>query len=161
MARIAEQARLGVGQVYRVFDSKEAIIAHIAAEDLAEMRAMLDGLDGADDVVDALCALAPEAVDRCFDARRVALRVAFAAEAARNLAVGEILRSVDQQGRTAFAQAMTSTRGSQDDTSDFLARCECAFLLFDGLVIRAVNHPDADRAEIARLVQASLRRLFS
>jgi AcrR family transcriptional regulator len=38
MADIAKAAGLSVGQIYRYFENKEAIIAAIVAQDLAEMR---------------------------------------------------------------------------------------------------------------------------
>jgi len=38
MAEIAKAAGLSVGQIYRYFENKEAIIAAIVAQDLAEMR---------------------------------------------------------------------------------------------------------------------------
>lgn len=162
MAQIAERAELGVGQVYRIFANKEALIAQIAADDLAEMRAMLDALgDHPAALVEDLCALVPQSIDRCFDPRRVALRIEFAAEAARNPRVAEILRAADRQGRAAFERLMGKVRRADADPGDFRARCECVYVLFDGLAIRSVNHPQADRAALARLVQMTLRRLFA
>lgn len=162
MAEIAERAELGVGQVYRIFESKEALIARIATDDLAEMRAMLDALDGRPaGLLDEICALVPQSIDRCFDPRRVALRTELAAEAARNPRVAEILRAVDQQGRAAFERLMSALRRPDDAASDFRARCEFVHVLFDGLAIRSINHPQADRATLTRLVQMMLRRLFA
>ena len=115
MAPVARRAALGGGQVYRIFESKAAIIARSAADDRAETRAMLEVLESAlGSVVDALCA-GGEAVNRCFDARRIALRVEFAAEAARNPIVAEILRSVYEQGRP-HSSAPWKAPGSQGAT---------------------------------------------
>jgi TetR/AcrR family transcriptional repressor of uid operon len=162
MAEIAERAELGVGQVYRIFDSKEALIAQIATDDLAEMRAMLDALDGEPTgLLDKICALVPHSIDRCFDPRRVALRIELAAEAARNPRVAEILRAVDQQGRAAFEDLMSALRRPGEAGGDFRARCEFVHVLFDGLAVRSINHPQADRATLTRLVQMTLRRLFA
>lgn len=161
MAEIAERAELGVGQVYRIFANKEALIAQIATDDLAEMRAMLDALDDRPAaLVDELCALVPGSIDRCFDPRRVALRIEFAAEATRNPRVAEILRAADLQGRAAFERLMDKVRRPDSDPADFRARCACVHVLFDGLAIRSINHPQADRAALTRLVQMTLRRLF-
>ncbi|MDR6532769.1 MULTISPECIES: TetR/AcrR family transcriptional regulator [Caulobacter] len=162
MAEIAERAELGVGQVYRIFESKEALIAQIANEDLAEMRAMLDALDGgAAGLLDEICALVPQSIDRCFDTRRVALRTELAAEAARNPRVAGILQAVDRQGRAAFEELMSALRRSGETVGDFRARCEFVHVLFDGLAVRSINHPQADRAILTRLVQMTLRRLFA
>ena len=43
---------------------------------------------------------------------------------------------------------------------EFQVRCECAYVLFDGLVIGSVNPPNADGAAIGRLLQSTLRDLF-
>ncbi|WP_310079848.1 TetR/AcrR family transcriptional regulator [Caulobacter sp. BE254] len=162
MAEIAERAELGVGQVYRIFESKEALIAQIATDDLAEMRAMLDALDGGPvGLLDEICALVPQSIDRCFDPRRVALRTELAAEAARNPRVAEILRAVDRQGRAAFEELMNALRRPGDAAGDFRARCEIVHVLFDGLAVRSINHPQADRTILTRLVQMTLRRLFA
>lgn len=162
VAEIAARAMLGVGQVYRIFESKEAIVSRIANDDLAETRAMIQAAqDSLENIVEALCALAPQAVDRCFDPRRVALRIEFAAEAARNPAVAVILRAADREGRAAFEKALRSDRRLSGDLVDFQARCECVYMLFDGLAVRSLQHPQADRSELTRLVQMMLRRLFS
>lgn len=75
MAEIAKAAGLSVGQIYRYFENKEAIIAAIVAQDLAEMRdkfAELERQPGTlrDSIDDHL----PEAIDKCFDERRAAWR---------------------------------------------------------------------------------------
>ena len=55
MAEIAQQAGMSVGQIYRYFDSKEAIIAAIVARDMAEMRDRYTQLrDGDAPVLDAI-----------------------------------------------------------------------------------------------------------
>ena len=161
MAEIAERAGLGVGQIYRVFASKEALIARIAADELAEMRAILDRLAGQPGpLIEALCALVPESVDRCFDPQRGALKLELAAEAARNPAVAVILRASDRDGRAAFEGLMQSLRPEGVTAAAFEARCACVYVLFEGLTIRAINHPQADRAALANLVSMMLRRLF-
>jgi TetR/AcrR family transcriptional repressor of uid operon len=161
MAEIAARAELGVGQVYRVFASKEALIARIAADELAEMRAMLDQLAGQPGpLIDALCALVPEAVDRCFDPDRGALKLELAAEAARNTGVAVILRASDRDGRAAFESLMDGLKPADVEAAAFEACCASVYVLFEGLAIRAINHPQADRAALASLVSMLLRRLF-
>jgi len=161
MAEIAARAGLGVGQLYRVFASKEALIARIAAEELAEMRAMLDQTAGQPgSLIDALCGLVPESVDRCFDPHRVALKLELAAEAARNPAVAVILRASDREGRAAFENLAQGLRPPEIGAAAFEARCACVYVLFEGLAIRAISHPQADRAALASLVSMLLRRLF-
>src|ERR1700754_2788147 len=85
MAEIAKAAGLSVGQIYRYFENKEAIIAAIVAQDLAEMRekfAEMESRPG--DLLDALSEHLPEAVDKCFDLGRASLTLEVLAEASRN-----------------------------------------------------------------------------
>ena len=162
MAEIAKAAGLSVGQIYRYFENKEAIIAAIVAQDLAEMRekfAEMERRPG--DLVDAMTEHLPEAVDKCFDLGRAALTLEVLAEAARNPKVAAILRAADEQER-AFAQSMLD-RSRQPDWSDaeFQARCEVLGMMFDGMVMRAVNHPDTDRDALARVLATAIRHLLT
>ncbi|CAN5132972.1 TetR/AcrR family transcriptional regulator [soil metagenome] len=162
MAEIAKAAGLSVGQIYRYFENKEAIIGAIVAQDLAEMRekfAEMERRPG--DLVDALTEHLPDAVAKCFDPGRSALTLEVLAEAARNPKVAAILRAADEQER-AFAQAMLErTRKPDWSDTEFNARCEVLGMMFDGMVMRAVNHPDTDRAALARVLGATVRQLLS
>jgi AcrR family transcriptional regulator len=162
MAEIAKAAGLSVGQIYRYFENKEAIIAAIVAQDLAEMRekfAEMESRPG--DLVDALTEHLPEAVDKCFDMGRAALTLEVLAEASRNPKVAAILRAADEQERV-YAQAMLDrSRKPEWSDAEFQARCEAVGLLFDGMIIRAVNHPDTDREPLARVLSATIRQLLS
>jgi AcrR family transcriptional regulator len=162
MAEIAKAAGLSVGQIYRYFENKEAIIAAIVAQDLAEMRekfAEMESRPG--DLVDAMTEHLPEAVDKCFDLGRAALTLEVLAEASRNPKVAAILRAADEQERV-YAQAMLDrSRKPEWSDAEFQARCEAVGLLFDGMIIRAVNHPDTDRQPLARVLSATIRQLLS
>jgi AcrR family transcriptional regulator len=162
MAEIAKAAGLSVGQIYRYFENKEAIIAAIVAQDLAEMRekfAEMESRPG--DLLDAMTEHLPEAVDKCFDLRRASLTLEVLAEASRNPKVAAILQAADAQERV-YAQAMLDrSRKPEWTEAEFQARCEAVGLLFDGMVIRAVNHPDTDREPLARVLIATIRQLLS
>ncbi|MBC7670503.1 TetR/AcrR family transcriptional regulator [Caulobacter sp. DWR2-3-1b2] len=162
MAEIAKAAGLSVGQIYRYFENKEAIIAAIVAQDLAEMRekfAEMKSRPG--DLLDAMTEHLPEAVDKCFDLRRAALVLEVLAEAARNPKVACIVRAADEQER-AFARGMLErSRNPAWSDAEFHARSEVVGMLFDGMIMRAVNHPDTDRQALARVLGATVRQLLS
>ena len=162
MAEIAKAAGLSVGQIYRYFENKEAIIAANVAQDLAEMRekfAEMESRPG--DLLDAMSEHLPEAVDKCFDLGRASLTLEVLAEASRNPKVAAILQAADAQERV-YAQAMLNrSRRPEWSDAEFQARCEAVGLLFDGMVIRAVNHPDTDREPLARVLIATIRQLLS
>ena len=161
MADIAKAAGLSVGQIYRYFDNKEAIIADIVAQDLAEMRekfAEMESRPG--DLADALIEHVPEAVDKCFDPGRAALTLEVLAEAARNPKVAGILRAADAQERVFALTMLGRSRKPQWSDSEFQARCEVLGLLFDGMVMRAVNHPDTDREALAKVLSGTISHLL-
>jgi len=162
MADIAKAAGLSVGQIYRYFENKEAIIAAIVAQDLAEMRdkfAEMESQPGT--LLDALDDHLPEGVDKCFDARRAALALEVVAEAARNPKVAAIVREADQQERALAQSMMERDRRPEWSEEEFQARCETIGLIFDGLLMRAVNHPDLNREALTKVLRSTVKHLLS
>lgn len=161
MAEIAKAAGLSVGQIYRYFENKEAIIAAIVAQDLAEMRekfAEMERRPG--DLVDAMTEHLPEAVDKCFDTGRAALTLEVLAEAARNPKVAAIVRAADEQERAFALNMLQRCRRPEWSDAEFQARCEAVGMLFDGMIMRAVNHPDTQRDALARVLGMTIRQLL-
>lgn len=162
MADIAKAAGLSVGQIYRYFENKEAIIAAIVAQDLAEMRDKFAELESRPDtLLAALDEHLPESVDKCFDPHRAALALEVVAEAARNPKVAAIVRAADEQERGMARALMERDRKPEWTEAEFHARCEVIGLLFDGLIMRGVNHPDLDRAGLIDALRSTVRHLLS
>lgn len=162
MADIAKVAGLSVGQIYRYFENKEAIIAAIVEQDLAEMRdkfAELESQPGT--LLDAIDEHLPESIDKCFDPRRAALALEVVAEAARNPKVAAIVRSADAQEREMAKALMERNRKPEWSEAEFQARCETIGLIFDGLLTRGVNHPDLDREALSHVLRSTVRHLLS
>lgn len=157
MADIAKAAGLSVGQIYRYFENKEAIIAAIVAQDLAEMRekfAELERQPG--NLLQAITGHMPEAMEKCYDLRRSALVLEVLAEAARNPKVAMIVRAADAQERCLAATMLTRSRKPDWSDAEFAARAEMIALMFDGLIIRSVNNPEVDREALARIFRTAL-----
>jgi AcrR family transcriptional regulator len=162
MADIAKAAGLSVGQIYRYFENKEAIIAAIVAQDLAEMRdkfAEMESQPGT--LLDALEDHLPEGVDKCFDPRRAALALEVVAEAARNPKVAAIVRAADAQERDMARTMLERNRKPEWTEAEFQARCETIGLIFDGLLMRGVNHPDIDREALTAVLRSTMRHLLT
>ena len=162
MADIAKAAGLSVGQIYRYFENKEAIIAAIVAQDLAEMRdkfAEMESQPGT--LLDAIEDHLPEGIDKCFDPRRAALALEVVAEAARNPKVATIVRAADEQERALARTMMERDRKPEWSEAEFQARCEVVGMIFDGLLMRGVNHPDLDREALAAVLRSTVRHLLS
>jgi AcrR family transcriptional regulator len=157
MADIAKAAGLSVGQIYRYFENKEAIIAAIVAQDLAEMRekfAELESQPG--DLLEAMTSHVPEALDKCYDPRRSALVLEVLAEAARNPKVATIVRAADAQERVLATTMLERSRKPEWSDAEFKARAEMIGVLFDGLIMRSVNNPDVDRQALAKVFRRTL-----
>jgi AcrR family transcriptional regulator len=161
MAEIAKTAGLSVGQIYRYFENKEAIIAAIVAQDLAEMRekfAEMERVPGT--LLDALEEHLPDGVEKCFDPKRGGLALEVLAEAARNPKVAAIVRAADEQERAMARAMLDRSRKPEWSDAEFDARCETVGLIFDGLVMRAVNHPELDREALTAVLRTTMRHLL-
>mgnify|MGYP002393353219 CR=1 FL=1 len=162
MAEIAQQAGLSVGQIYRYFDSKEAIIAAIVERDMAEMRDKYSELrDGETPVLDAILAKCVQAIDAYYESDRAALILEVVAEAARNPTVACILRSADAEERRMRQDLLRDAFPDELDERERTARGEVISMLFEGLVVRGVNNPGTDRAAIGEVLRSVLKHLLT
>ena len=161
MAEIAQKAGLSVGQIYRYFENKEAIVAAIVAQDLAEMHAKFAELENSGSpLMEAMVDGVGTAVERNYDPDRAALVLEVLAEAARNPRVASILRQADTAERNLAYGLLEKVMPAQCTAADMAARCEVLGMLFDGMAMRAVSNPDSDRKAIARMVGALMRSLL-
>ena len=161
MADIAKAAGLSVGQIYRYFENKEAIIAAIADQDLAEMREKFAELEAGSET------LAEAAIDRCsegvalkYDLGRAALSLEVLAEAARNPRVAASLQAADAKERELGRRMLESAGLAGLGERELEARGEVLSMLFDGMVVRAVNNPNGDKAAIGEVLRAVMQRLL-
>lgn len=83
------------------------------------------------------------------------------AEAARNPKVAAIVRAADAQERALATTMMERNRHPDWSESEFQARCEVVGLVFDGLLMRGINHPDIDRPAVIQVLRATMRYLLS
>ena len=162
MAEIAQAAGLSVGQIYRYFENKEAIVAAIVAQDLAEMRAKFAEFETAGgSMVDMAIDQCARAVDRNYDPARAALVLEVLAEAARNPKVAAIVQAADAAERALARKLLDQAHAPGRDEAETLARGEVLSMLIEGMVMRSICNPDADRGEIERVLRAVMRLLLS
>lgn len=162
MAEIAQQAGMSVGQIYRYFDSKEAIIAAIVARDMAEMRDRYSQLrDGDAPVLEAILNKCAHAIDDLYQSDRAALMLEVVAEAARNPGVGAILQAADAEERKMQQELLRQAFPTDLDERERTARGELVSVLFEGLAVRGVNNPCGDRAAIGRVLRSVLEHLLT
>jgi AcrR family transcriptional regulator len=161
MAQIAQEAGMSVGQIYRYFENKEAIIGAIVARDMAEMRdkfAALESVGGP--LAEAIVEGSAQALDDSYDTDRSALMLEVLAEAARNPGVAAILRRADAEERTFRHGVLRQIGPSECSERELVARGEVLSMLFEGMAVRALNNPGADRAAIVEVLRSVLRHLL-
>lgn len=162
MAEIAQAAGLSVGQIYRYFENKEAIIAAIVARDMAEMRDVFAEFQNAGEpLLDTVLTKCSAALDDAYDRDRAALMLEVVAEAARNPAVAAILEAADAEERRLKLDLIARTLPADCDPRERQARSEVISMLLEGMCVRGVNNPRADREAIARVMRSVMRRLLA
>ena len=162
MADIAHTAGLSVGQIYRYFENKEAIIAAIVARDMAEMRDRYSELkDGETPVLEAILTKCSTALDELYEVESAALTLEVVAEAARNPKVGAILQAADAEEREMQQELLREVIPPGCGEAEMIARGEVISMLFEGMTMRGVNNPDGDRDAIARVLRSTLRHLLA
>jgi AcrR family transcriptional regulator len=161
MAEIAQAAGMSVGQIYRYFENKEAIIAAIVAQDAAEMRDRFSKLQNSGEpLVDAIVNGCSQAVDDHYDLKRSALVLEVLAEAARNPRVAAILQEADTEERSFRRDVLKQVLPPGYSERELAARGEVLSMLFEGMAIRGVNNPASDRAAIGEVLREVLRHLL-
>ena len=162
MAEIAQAAGMSVGQIYRYFENKEAIIAAIVARDMAEMRDRYSELkDGDAPVLEAILTKCSNALDELYETERAALTLEVVAEAARNPKVGAILQAADAEEREMQQELLRDVIPAGCSEAEAIARGEVISMLFEGMTMRGVNNPAGDRKAIARVLRSTLRHLLA
>ena len=159
MADIAAAAAMSVGQIYRYFANKEAIIAAIVARDLVEAVKLLDEVKARQiDEAEQIIELVRFKMAHMDDPVRAALSLEILAEAARNPKVAEILREADETGR-AWLRDMLDRRGVSNDCLE--ARMDMIAMLVEGWTTRRVRNPSVDRDAYIASLRHMLQSLFS
>lgn len=140
MQEIARTANLSVGQIYRYFENKEAIIAAIVEQDLADKREKFaEFYETTGDMAQYMVENCAGAIDKFWDRERAALMLEVLAEAARNPKVAAILHKRDEQEHeltVQFRQRIRRKGWSEEETE---LRGELIGMMFDGMASRSIN----------------------
>ncbi|NWH07448.1 MAG: TetR/AcrR family transcriptional regulator [Alphaproteobacteria bacterium] len=161
MASIAEEAGMSVGQIYRHFANKEAIIAAIVERDADETAAHCASLQVEPDalvesiVTDLEAAMNGESLQG-----GAPLRLEVLAEAARNPRMAALVQGADARLRAAARQAFTHTLGGRADPQSIESRLDIIAMLFDGAASRSIKNPNTNTRATAEALKPLLRLLF-
>jgi AcrR family transcriptional regulator len=161
MSEIAKAARLSVGQIYRYFENKEAIIAAIVDQDLAEMREKFAEFEREPgDIVQRVLDKCGEALDRHWNTDRAALMLEVLAEAARNPKVAAIIQRSDAEERAIAIRLFERIRRPEWCEGEMGIRVELMGMLFEGMAVRSINNPQIDRERTAMVLKSVMAAIL-
>ena len=129
MAQVASEAKLSVGQIYRYFASKDAIIAEMIRRIIDYRIAEMDGKTQTDHIPRLL------AWRQTLDEDDDALMLEMAAEATRNPQIAAMMVEADKR---MFANACAHIRKAHPHLSDERIRCcvEITAVMMEGTIYR-------------------------
>jgi AcrR family transcriptional regulator len=159
MGQIATEAQMSVGQIYRYFPSKEAIV-HAIVERIVAKR--LQWMLNREKQLNFAAVLARRQPFRPSDddehSDRI-LMLEITAEASRNRAVAEIVREADRRIRS---QAVEIVRGDYPELTEPEAgvRVEFMSVLAEGTASRYVTDPVPDPTLLERIYTDALKKAF-
>lgn len=143
--RIAAEAGVSVGLLYRFFDSKAAMIEAIIIEEVEAQLAQLSLAIGTD-ALDASAAskLAMQSLrEASLDPRRMAMMFEISAEVCRNPELRAFLQDRNLQTMASLREKLVERGADAKVAAETIARIDLASAIVSGLGTRALLHSDA------------------
>jgi AcrR family transcriptional regulator len=162
ISKISQASGMGAGHIYHYFANKEAIVAAIVARELERVLMLTAEVQAAEDMLEALALRTKSGVLLNLDPQAAGLKLEIVAEASRNPAIAKIVRAADSQrsaGLEETLKALRQAHGLADDAATITTIAEVIAALFEGLMVRAIRNPAADRESIARKFQPLIRAI--
>lgn len=154
MASMAAEAGLSVGQIYRYFENKEAVIAALCEVHLEEWSQRLAAARArSDDVVEEMIEMARYNCEKLEEPGAIAMVLEFFSEAARNQRIGALVCAVDEAARARLRELLARPG---EDAAAAMARASMATILLEGWLLRVLKDPGASKEDYL----ASLRPMF-
>ena len=163
MAEISKQAGMSIGHIYNYFDSKDAIIMAFVAMRMDHVNTQLGLVETQDHPLEYMMQNIADSVALHLDPQFWGMSLEIFAEASRNPTIATALRDADRHARSQLRVQIKRGRAQhglaiEDDVVD--GRTEAMIALFNGLPLRALHHPDLDRAAMAAAFRVALRALL-
>lgn len=158
--RIAAEAGMSVGHLYKHFDSKAEIVAALCDERLSEFIAYTPKLqadEGRD--LDALVAASLRDFDVLIDVERASFIMEMLLEAGRNESIAGIVLSADERLRRNQEQLLEPFL-KELPVSDRQVRVEMVLLLLQGLAARIASNPKVNVVHLKAGFEIILRALL-
>ncbi|EXI89844.1 MAG: Fatty acid metabolism regulator protein [Candidatus Accumulibacter regalis] len=162
ISKISKASGMGAGHIYHYFANKEAIIAAIVAREVERLLTLTAEVQAAENMLEALALRTESGVLLNLDPQAAGLKLEIVAEASRNPAIAAIVRAADGRrsaGLEETLKALRQAHGLADDAATISTIAEVIAAMFEGLMVRAIRNPAANRQLIARRFQALIRAI--
>lgn len=163
MAQISKQAGMSAGHIYNYFDSKDAIIMAFVAIRVDEVTHKLANVSQQADPLAFMVEQLDDIVAEHLDSSYWGLSLEIFAEAARNPVIATALQEADADARGrvhALLARGREQRGLAYDDATIAARTEAMITMFNGLPLRALHHPQLDRAGMVDALGVAMKALL-
>ncbi len=151
IAQIAEVSGIKVQQIYRDFANKEAIVAHIAEQDVGELFATLSQLESRSGTGrDELRARLRSLLALAFTTDEPPLFLEIFAEGSRNPRIATILQALDAEVRTTLVSAFMPFAAPGTDPAQLATVADLFLVFVSGVSERRIGNP---RVDIDRLIE--------
>jgi len=163
ISRICKQAGMSPGHVYHYFENKEAIIEGIVQRKVNDILARVEELRAAPNVLDATIEGAGEGVVDKLNPDFAAMDMEILAEACRNPNVARIVRAADREVLDNFTEVVRELRrnlGHEDSDETIEALGDMIAILYDGVTVRGIRHPELQCEALQTMFAKVLRFLI-
>ena len=159
MACLAAEAKISVGHIYRYFEGKEAVVAALVEEHLAQAAESLAAIEGDPH---GLAAALLDGYLANHTPDRTALWLEILSEAARNPRIAGIMREMEARIRTHLRQALLrSCGGCGVDDAAMEVRIDTICALMEGVNLRRFKQDGELRPAQLREIVATLQAVLS
>ncbi len=151
MQDLAREASMSPGNIYRYFDSKEAVVLGLAERDRAHGAVLVEAMERAGDKRSVLMGVLARFF---FEITREAaiLRLDLWAEATRNPAIGTMIECSDNEGRVWLIEMFDAIKTSPD--CDAAALFDAVAPLMKGIIVSRAVIPNYDAGPAVAQLQA-------
>ncbi|MFJ7437415.1 TetR/AcrR family transcriptional regulator [Methylorubrum thiocyanatum] len=153
MQDLAREASMSPGNIYRYFDSKEAVVLGLAERDRVRGAVLVEAMERAGDKRAVLMGVLARFF---FEITREAaiLRLDVWAEASRNPAIGAMVERGDEEGRTWLIAMFDAIKTSPE--CDPAALFDAVAPLMKGIIVSRALAPDYDAGPAVAQLQAMI-----
>lgn len=159
--RICLQAGMGVGHLYKVFKSKDAIMVALAERDFDEFMLHLTPADAEAGLsVEVFISRILDDLPWLLDRDRAALAQEVMTESTRNPSVATVMSEIDRRFRGAVREIIEPIFVSNKE-DEIEGKIDTMLMFMRALSTHAAHHPASNQKALAIGIEATLRTLLS